>query len=165
MFNVFIGKTIIGFYSVRLIEKEDYFDLEDTLIVKLHENKILQILIEDPYKKISHLIDESNIEIGGEYDPIEIKLIPLNTSWLKTPFLVNEVTTYYTTDPRITGRWQGVDNQIGNDYILGAILKNNKAEFFIRTAYEELSLETISDAVSFFKKCDLEYRNITKCCS
>jgi len=89
MFNILINKTIIGFYSVRVIEKEACFDLTDTVVVKLLKNEILQIIIEDPFKKIVNIIDESDLEIWGDFDPVEIKLIPLKLTWLKTPFFTS----------------------------------------------------------------------------
>lgn len=81
MFNVFINKIIIGFYSVRVIEKEGFFDLTDTVVVKLLKNEMFQIIIEDPFKKIVTITNESDIDIWGDFDPVEIKLIPLNLTW------------------------------------------------------------------------------------
>ena len=156
IFNELIGKTIVGFYSLHLKEESECFDLTDTLIIKFENNKMLQVLIEDPYKKTSYITRQSDIEIWGDFEPIRTDLIP-HKNLVKCPFLVEEVITYCTTDPVITGLWSDANNNSGKDYILGSIIKNIKEEFFIRTAGEDIVIESVADAKAFFKLCNLEY--------
>ena len=158
MLNFLVGRTIDSFQMVRIVEQSDYFDLTDTVVISYDANKMLQVLIEDPYKKIKTIQNKLDIEIRGEYKPVEVKLIPLHVDGVSKPFIVESVTTYCAIDPLITGKWKDLERNTGNDYILGWNIKGSTEEFFLRVAYEDIVIEKIADSKVFFQHCDLGYK-------
>ena len=157
MFDIFENKSITGIYSVRVVEESDYFDLTDTLVIELDGDISIQVLNEDGFTKLSLIHSNSNIEIFGEYVPIELKLLPLRVSF-SFPFQIINTVTFCTIDPLIKGRWQDTENKTGNNYILGCHMKGVNNNFFIRLAYEEVVIESVKDAKTFFHSCNLDYK-------
>lgn len=161
MLDILQNKTISGIYSIRIVEESEYFDLTDTIILELDDGIFIQILIEDGFKKLSYVNKISNIEVWGDYEPVEIILCPMTIN-CGTPFQVIEINTYYATNSLIEGRWQDTKKDIGDDYILGWHIKNTHQECFIRVAYEDIVIESVMNSIEFFKKCDLSFNAVSR---
>ncbi|SEP22772.1 hypothetical protein SAMN05444671_4633 [Flavobacterium sp. CF108] len=141
--NFLKNKTVINIYKVSIREDNSLYDLSDTLILRLKDNSIIQIII-DYEISIYELSSIDNLIIIGDYDlkNIEVTLIELNQ-------IQNDQIVYIHNYSQSAYHFGSKFLNINNEFIFGfcfgwdeIVLLNEKDFVLMLNSYED-KVETI----------------------
>lgn len=151
MFEFFINRKITKICKLVVIEKDDEFTLDDTIIFETDDKKYIQILIDDSIKEVHYFTTLKDIHVWGDYDAISYRLDIADCFEFQSVLEIKSVETVRAISCQC--KWKAPFGVNGTDYILGGLFTfNNGKKIAIRTDNDELYIESVDDFNNYLEK-------------